>query len=321
MQDGDVVLCFHGHNDLRPLKLQSGQTLCCKSGRFAHDRFIGQAFGTRIIGEPNEKATLVKPKILALQPSADLWTLAVPHRTQIIYATDIATIIMHLRIRPGSVVVEAGTGSGSLSHSFARSVAPNGRLYTFDFHKGRAQEARQEFASNGFQTVITNGWRDACSVNTEADGKTGLEDGNEAPLPGFGLPQHSVDAVFLDLPAPWAAVGNVMHVLKPDGLLCTFSPCIEQTQRLCDRLREDPLDFVDIRTVEALTRFYEPVSTKRRRLEPKEGNNAYVDDEDPTLNKIMFKPETSSKGHSAYLTFARRRLAPTPEQLEALNKQ
>ena len=315
MKDGDVVLVFHGHNDLRPMTLKAGTTLTCKAGRFPHDNFIGRKFGSRIEGDANERAAAVRPKLIALQPSADLWTIAVPHRTQIIYATDIATILLNCRIKPGSVIVEAGTGSGSLSHSFARSVAPNGRLYTFDFHQGRAAQAREEFARNGLGHVITNGWRDACSTNTEADGLTGLEEGNTAPIAGFGLPQHSVDAVFLDLPAPWAAVENVLHVLKPDGIICTFSPCIEQTQRLCDRLREDPLDFVDVRTVEALTRYYEPVNPKRRRMEYKDDANNIYRDEDPTADTIMFKPEPGSKGHSAYLTFARRRLAPTEFQL------
>lgn len=47
----------------------------------------------------------------------------------------ILQIITELEIRPGSIVCEAGTGSGSLSHAILRSIGPTGHLYTCDFHQ------------------------------------------------------------------------------------------------------------------------------------------------------------------------------------------
>lgn len=43
-----------------------------------------------------------------LRPTPELWTLALPHRTQILYHPDISYITMWLAIKPGSVVIEAG---------------------------------------------------------------------------------------------------------------------------------------------------------------------------------------------------------------------
>lgn len=43
-----------------------------------------------------------------LRPTPELWTMALPHRTQILYLADISYITSWLDIRPGSRVIEAG---------------------------------------------------------------------------------------------------------------------------------------------------------------------------------------------------------------------
>ncbi|CCW62257.1 unnamed protein product [Phytomonas sp. EM1] len=303
-EESDVVLVFHSYLNVTPLKLKAGEILHCKEGKFSHNDIIGKPFGTYIQGQSNIKDDPHTPSILVLQNSADMWTQAVPHRTQIIYDTDIAVIVFKLRLGPNKCVAEAGTGSGSLTHSLARAVSPNGVVFTFDFHKDRCLEARREFRDNGLgPRLVSSHWRDVCAVNTGApdidldhlDEEWDVES-MEKPLCGFGLPSRSVDAVFLDVPAPWESIENVRHVLKPNGMLCTFSPCIEQTQRTASKLREPPQDFVDVHTVEALTKFYEPIYKRARVAGDREG--------------LRFRPALVSKGHSSYLTFARRRLEP-----------
>lgn len=57
-------------------------------------------------------------------------------------AADISLVVSFLELQPGSVVLEAGTGSGSLTTCLARAIAPTGHVHTFEFHEPRATAAR-----------------------------------------------------------------------------------------------------------------------------------------------------------------------------------
>lgn len=169
-----------------------------------------------------------------LRPSPELWTVTLPHRTQILYTMDISMITMELELRPGSIVVESGTGSGSLSHAMIRTIKPTGHLYTFDFHQNRVLKAKEEFDQHyGTGKYVTCACADAC-------------------VDGFSLVDKA-DAVFLDLPTPWDAVPHAKAALKKSGgRLCSFSPCIEQVQRTSVTLRRER--FCEVKTIEVLVR-------------------------------------------------------------------
>jgi len=80
--------------------------------------------------------------VYLLAPTPELWTLVLNHNTQILYIVDISFVITHLEVVPGCVVLETGTGSGSLTTSLARAVIPSGHVNTFDFHEQRVESAR-----------------------------------------------------------------------------------------------------------------------------------------------------------------------------------
>jgi tRNA (adenine57-N1/adenine58-N1)-methyltransferase len=72
---------------------------------------------------------------------------------------DNSAIIFKLNINPGKVVVEAGTGSGSLSCAMSESLGTSGHLYTFEFNKERA-EITKKFFEDLNKTNVTSNWRD-----------------------------------------------------------------------------------------------------------------------------------------------------------------
>ncbi|XP_064088449.1 tRNA (adenine(58)-N(1))-methyltransferase catalytic subunit TRMT61A-like [Macrobrachium nipponense] len=189
---------------------------------------VGKPFGSKII--------LPKGWVHVLYPTPELWTVTLPHRTQILYTPDISMVITQLEIGPGSVVCEAGTGSGSLSHALLRAIGSTGKLHTCDFHKERVQAALDEFTRHGFGDRVTLSHRDVC-------------------VDGLGV-EGVADAVFLDLPKPWEALPHAVSAMKIDGgRICSFSPCIEQVCRTCETM--SALGLREITTMECLAREFQ----------------------------------------------------------------
>jgi len=139
-----------------------------------------------------------------------------------------------LGVKPGSVVIEAGTGSGSFSHSVARTIGDCGTLYSFEFHETRVSRAQEEFHAHGLSDIIKLSHRNVCKD-------------------GFGL-EDAADAIFLDLPAPWDAINYARTSLKKDraARICCFSPCMEQVLRTVAALNE--ASFSDVTMFETLLR-------------------------------------------------------------------
>lgn len=86
-----------------------------------------------------------------LKPSPELWTMSLPHRTQIIYNMDASYICLELELSQGKTICEAGidsinkftgTGTGSLTTHFADCVGTLGKVYTFEFNEMRANAAK-----------------------------------------------------------------------------------------------------------------------------------------------------------------------------------
>ncbi|KAJ1941012.1 tRNA (adenine-N(1)-)-methyltransferase catalytic subunit trm61, partial [Kickxella alabastrina] len=139
VEDGDMVVIYINHDSMAPITVTAGQVYNNRFGTFKHEDMIGLKYGSKLMTQDN------RGFVYLLHPTPALWTQVVPHRTQILYLPDISFVSLHLDLKPGTVMIESGTGSGSFSHSIARTIAPTGHLYTFEYHEIRAATARKEF--------------------------------------------------------------------------------------------------------------------------------------------------------------------------------
>uniref|UniRef100_A0ACB8G777 tRNA (Adenine(58)-N(1))-methyltransferase catalytic subunit trmt61a n=1 Tax=Sphaerodactylus townsendi TaxID=933632 RepID=A0ACB8G777_9SAUR len=101
IKEGDTAIVFLGHESMFPVKVQQGGKTQTKYGVIRHSTdLIGKRFGSKVTCSKGGW-------VYILHPTPELWTLNLPHRTQILYSTDISFITMMLELKPGSVVCES----------------------------------------------------------------------------------------------------------------------------------------------------------------------------------------------------------------------
>lgn len=99
---GDTVIIWLTRDLVQPLVVTPGKDFNTRYGNFKHSDFVGVPYGSKVVPKSG------KGFIHILKPTPELWTIALPHRTQILYLADIALITSYLGIRKGSKVIEAG---------------------------------------------------------------------------------------------------------------------------------------------------------------------------------------------------------------------
>jgi tRNA (adenine57-N1/adenine58-N1)-methyltransferase len=328
IQVGDLVVIMESFDRLTFAYIEEKGMYSNRHGHFSHEDFIGKPFGSKVRSRNNQGYGFC----YLLKPTPELWARSLTHRTQIVHELDQSQIIFQLYLRPNMTVVESGTGSGAMSHAILRTIAPHGKLHSYEFNKMRADTARIEFEKNGVSHLVTVHHRDVCAkIEAEA---------------GFDLPPSSVDAVFLDLPEPWHAVPHAAKILKPNARIASYSPCVEQTQKSVEAMKK--AGFHSMKTMEyRLQEHYvdeivykSPPKAKRPKFEAHdneariksvsatgsasgngeqsddlsdefetEDDGALAGDESGEGNEIKAKmvvarPFASMRGHSAFLTFA-----------------
>lgn len=213
LQAGDRVLLIDLRDRRYLITLGSGKQFHSHLGSIEHDALIGGPEGTFVRSTGGSK-------LLALRPRLADFQLKMKRGAQVIYPKDIGLILVYADVYPGAFVVEAGTGSGSLTLALARAVGDGGRVISYETREDHRDQA-------------------VANINAWYEGIGGKPEVLDLRLGDIfeGIPEKDVDRLILDLPEPWRAVGPASDSLAPGGIFCSYVPTVPQVMKTVDALR------------------------------------------------------------------------------------
>jgi tRNA (adenine57-N1/adenine58-N1)-methyltransferase catalytic subunit len=232
-QDGDLAQLVGLRHKHFILTLQAGAKFETHRGILQHDDLIGRAWGTQVFSHIGSPFFLLQPSL------ADLIN-ELPRTTQILYPKDIGFILITMGIGPGQTVMEAGTGSGSMTTALAFAVGPQGHVISYEVKQDVQNLARKNLTRFGLDSRVDFKLRDI----------------------GQGPDETNVDAFFLDVPNPYDYAEQVRTALKPGGYLCCLIPTFNQVEKTLLALRQQRFAFVEV--CELLLRYYKPEPARIR---------------------------------------------------------
>lgn len=230
---GDQVLATLEDGKTFLLRLGPGQRHSMHKGAIDHDDVIGRPWGDVLRTNTGAPVFLLRPRWIDRM-------MKVHRRTNIMYPKDVAFILAALDVGPGSRVVEIGSGSGAMTMALTRAVSPGGRVFTYDRREEFSALARDNCAAAGFTEGIEFRTREA----------------GDALEPG-------VDAVFTDVPEPWAELDVIHDALRGSGRYAAGIPTFNQAEQLAEGLAAR--GFAMIETTEILVR---EILARRGRTRP-----------------------------------------------------
>jgi len=125
---------------------------------------------------------------------------------QVIVLKDAALIGAYTGIGNGSLVVDAGAGSGALISYLGKLVQPSGKIVSY--------EVNEEFLKIAHDNIRMMGLENNVVIK-----KGSVYDGIE---------EKNIDMLCLDLPEPWKAIPQANQSLKIGGFFVTYLPTITQ---------------------------------------------------------------------------------------------
>ncbi len=201
--EGDPALLIDGKGRHFLLKLDSSRTFQYHQGAVPHTDLIGAEDGTKFKSSGGGELLLLSPRL------AD-YILKMKRGAQVVYPKDLGPILVYTDIAPGQRVLEAGTGSGSLTMTLLRAVGPEGTVVSVDLREDHADHSRKAISR----------WFGEIPPNLE------LRVGDVVDF----VEEVDPDRLVLDLPEPWPVLAAAARHMRPGGVICAYLPTVPQVQ-------------------------------------------------------------------------------------------
>ena len=243
--ENDLVLLIGPRSKRFIIRLQAGAAQHTHKGIIKHDNLIGQPLGRQVKSHLGHS-------FLVLEPSTHDLIMNVRRNTQIIYPKEAGYALLKMNLFGGQRVVEAGSGSGALTLALARTVAPEGRVYSY--------ESRPEMQRNAIRNLERVGLSDYVEFKTRDIAE--------------GFDEIDVDALFLDVRTPWDYLAQARRALKGGGFFGSLVPTTNQVSHLIAGLEH--YSFGHIEVEELLVRAYKPVAERLRPADTMVGHTGFL---------------------------------------------
>jgi tRNA (adenine57-N1/adenine58-N1)-methyltransferase len=244
-QAGDLAQLVSAQNKRFTIRLTPDSQLHTHRGILSHNDLIGLPWGSQIKSHLGSQFILIQPTL------SDI-LLEIKRNTQIMYPKEIGFILVTMGIGPGKHVLEAGTGSGSLTTALAYMVGDNGRVTSYETRPEMQNLAKKNLERVGLAQRVTFKLGD-------------IKDGFE---------EKNVDALFLDVPNPYDYLPQVRSALKPGGPFGTILPTTNQISNLLIALKREHFAFIEV--CELFLRFYKAVPERLRPTDRMVAHTGYL---------------------------------------------
>jgi len=215
------------------INLKAGAKFETHRGILMHDDLIGKPWGTQVFSHMGAPFFLLQP------PLADL-LIDIPRAKQILYPKDIGFILVTMGVGPGQKVMEAGTGSGSMTTALAYAVGDEGRVVSYEIKEDVQNLAQKNLTRYGLESRVDFKLRDIQE----------------------GFDETDADSFFLDVQNPYDYIPQVRKALKPGGFFCCLVPTFNQVEKVLYSLRQSNFAFVEV--CEILLRYFKAEPSRLR---------------------------------------------------------